>query len=239
MIATLAGGKRDYDGVDLIFRKRYSNNWQALLAYTYNRDGATAIRTRRPTSRAIPVARSAITQCLRPQPGSITSVFKAAGLYHTAIGVLLGASYRWNSGAYSSQTYSDFGRNLPLPSDVGYPVQRRNRYVDPGWRGRYPAEPVVGPARFARRIQEVLGGLGTEFFVDIFNVTNNQTAIRIQDLVAGSGGTDFKEPTRFLDPQRFSSALVCRSNSPQNSRLRGRLSSGAGPFFVRVTLSSG
>ena len=37
VIATLEGGKRDYHGIDLIFRKRYSNNWQALVSYTYNR----------------------------------------------------------------------------------------------------------------------------------------------------------------------------------------------------------
>ena len=36
MIATLAGGKRDYQGLDLIFRKRYSDNWQLLGSYTYN-----------------------------------------------------------------------------------------------------------------------------------------------------------------------------------------------------------
>ncbi len=36
VIATLNGGKRNYQGVDLVFRKRYSNNWQLLGSYTYN-----------------------------------------------------------------------------------------------------------------------------------------------------------------------------------------------------------
>ncbi|HYO76884.1 MAG TPA: TonB-dependent receptor, partial [Thermoanaerobaculia bacterium] len=36
VIATLAGGKRDTDGLDLIFRKRYADNWQALVSYTFN-----------------------------------------------------------------------------------------------------------------------------------------------------------------------------------------------------------
>ena len=45
--------------------------------------------------------------------------------------------------------------------------------------------------------------LGAEFFVDIFNVFDNQDSIRNQDLVAGAGGTAFGEPIRFNDPRRF------------------------------------
>ena len=35
VIATLAGGERNTDGIDLVFRKRYANNWQGLLSYTF------------------------------------------------------------------------------------------------------------------------------------------------------------------------------------------------------------
>ena len=64
--------------------------------------------------------------------------------------------------------------------------------------------PSWGQLDLRAEVQEAASaGLGTEFFVDIFNVANNQNAIRIQDLVAGSGGTAFMEPIRFLDPQRF------------------------------------
>ena len=35
VIATLAGGARDYQGVELTFRQRLRSNWQALAAYTY------------------------------------------------------------------------------------------------------------------------------------------------------------------------------------------------------------
>ena len=156
VIGTLAGGKRDYNGVDLIFRKRYSNNWQALVSYTYNRArGNTNSDSQADFQGDYLWLDPRSPNAYARQPGSITSVFKAAGSYHTAIGVLLGASYRWNSGAFSSETYSDFGRNLPLPSDVKYVVNGADRHLDPGRRGRYPAEPVVGPARSARRVQEV------------------------------------------------------------------------------------
>ena len=42
-----------------------------------------------------------------------------------------------------------------------------------------------------------------EAFVDIFNLFNNQDATRLQDLVAGSGGLEYQDPIRFLDPRRF------------------------------------
>ena len=54
-------------------------------------------------------------------------------------------------------------------------------------------------AQYKKRFADV----GTEFFVDIFNVLNNQDSIRDQDLVAGAGLTAFGEPIRFLDPRRF------------------------------------
>ena len=204
VIATLEGGKRDYDGLDLVFRKRYSNNWQALLSYTYNRARGNSNSDSQADFQGDylwldPRSPNAYDR----QPGSITHVFKAAGSYHTAIGVLLGASYRWNSGAYSSQTYSDFGRNLPLPSEVPYQFNgATDTWIQEGVIGSLP-NPEWGQLDLRAEYKKTFGGLGTEFFVDIFNVANNQDAIRIQDLVAGSGGTAFREPTRFLDPRRF------------------------------------
>ena len=42
-----------------------------------------------------------------------------------------------------------------------------------------------------------------EFFVDIFNVFNNQGAFRVQDLVAGGGGVEFGDEFNWLRPRRF------------------------------------
>ena len=93
----VAGGKRDYNGLDLIFRKRYSNNWQALVSYTYNRArGNTNSDSQADFQGDYLWLDPRSPNAYARQPGSITSVFKAAGSYHTAIGVLLGASYRWN-----------------------------------------------------------------------------------------------------------------------------------------------
>ena len=80
VIGTLEGGKRDYHGVDLIFRKRYSDNWQALVSYTYNRrlrQHELGLERGLPGRRAL--SRSARAECLRRQPGNIPHIFKFAG----------------------------------------------------------------------------------------------------------------------------------------------------------------
>ena len=35
-IGTLEGGERNYQGIELTLRRRHRDNWQALIAYTYN-----------------------------------------------------------------------------------------------------------------------------------------------------------------------------------------------------------
>ena len=37
IIATLEGGERNYHGLELNLRKRFSDNWQAIASYNYNR----------------------------------------------------------------------------------------------------------------------------------------------------------------------------------------------------------
>jgi hypothetical protein len=54
-------------------------------------------------------------------------------------------------------------------------------------------------AQYNRRI---VGDVQGEFFVDLFNVTNNQSAIRTQDLVAGSGGNAFGSEILWVEPRR-------------------------------------
>jgi len=41
-----------------------------------------------------------------------------------------------------------------------------------------------------------------EFFVDLFNVLNNQAPIREQDLVAGQGGNAYGDEILWVQPRR-------------------------------------
>jgi Carboxypeptidase regulatory-like domain len=205
VIATLAGGERNYQGLDLIFRKRYSNNWQLLGSYSYNwAEGNTNSDSNADfQGDDLYLDPRAPNQFAR-QPGLIPHVFKAAGSYMWPIGVELGASYRWNAGTVASKTRLASQRNLPIfgPAfsfagieDVQWiPADTVGALENPSW-GQLDLR-----AQYKRRFN---AGLGAEFFVDISNVFDNQDSIRNQDLVAGSGGIAFGDPIRYNDPRRF------------------------------------
>ena len=204
VIATLNGGKRNYQGTDLIFRKRYSNNWQLLGSYTYNwAKGNTNSDSNADFQGDVLYLDPLAPNTYQQQPGVIPHVFKAAGSYIWPVGIELGAAFRYNSGTIASRTALASQRNLPIQVDVPYDYAGVTDYwvtsdaigslQNPGWAQ------LDLRAQYKKRFADV----GTEFFVDIFNVLNNQDSIRDQDLVAGAGLTAFGDPIRFLDPRRF------------------------------------
>jgi hypothetical protein len=205
VIGTLNGGKRNYQGLDLIFRKRYSNNWQFLGSYTYNwAKGNSNSDSNADFQGDVLYLDPLAPNSYAKQPGTIPHIFKAAGSYMLPVGVEFGASYRWNSGTIASRTAFDSNRNLPVQVDVPFEYAGvLERWLAPDAVGSLQ-NPSWGTldlrAQYKRRFNK---GFGTEFFVDVFNVFDNQNAIRNEDLVAGSGGTAFGEPIRFLDPRRF------------------------------------
>jgi len=205
VIATLEGGERNYQGVDLIFRKRYSNNWQFLGSYTYNwAEGNTNSDSNADfQGDDIFLDPRAPNQYAR-QPGLIPHLLKVGGSYMWPIGIEVGAAFRYNSGTVASRTFLASGRNLPIEGDAfefagitdvhWIAPDAVGTLKNPGW------SQLDLRAQYKRRFT---AGLGTEFFVDVFNVFDNQDSMRDQDITAGSGGIAFGEPIRFLDPRRF------------------------------------
>jgi len=206
VIGTLNGSKRNYQGLDLIFRKRFINNWQLLGSYTYNwAKGNSNSDSNADFQGDVLYLDPLAPDTYKRQPGTVPHLFKVAGSYIFKVGAEFGAAYRWNSGTLASRTAFDSNRNLPVQvADPGYVYAGiLERWLAPDSIGSLQ-NPSWGQldlrAQYKRRFTP---GLGTEFFVDIFNVFNNQDSIRNQDLVAGSGGTAFGQPIRFNDPRRF------------------------------------
>jgi hypothetical protein len=99
VIGTPAGGKREYQVLEVTLQKYKSNNWQGMVCYTYNdahgntnsdsnadfQDDWVAIDPRAP-------------DMWSRQPGNIEHQFKAWGSYEFDFGLELSAVFNWNSG---------------------------------------------------------------------------------------------------------------------------------------------
>lgn len=202
VIATLAGGKRNYTGFEVTLQKFKSDNWQAAATYTYNlakgnsnSDGNAdfqgdwiALDPRAPNQYG-------------PQPGNIKNQFKAWGSYEFDFGLELSGVFNWNSGTLFSRTYSLYGRHLPqmsdgyeygdvidswiLPNTVG--AETGPSYYTLDFRAKYTKSFPVGKM---------------EVFLDVFNILNKQSPVSVMDLVDGDGVYDFKQADAWVEPRR-------------------------------------
>ena len=203
-IATLEGGKRDYNGVELTFRKRYADRWQGLVSYTFSdaKGNSNSDSNADFQGDALYLDPRAPFQYGR-QPGSIRHLFKMGGSYDFPIGLQLGFGYRWNSGTIASKTVAASGRNLPYQVSEPYVFGGTTEF----WLAPDAVGSLTNPSwgQFDARIQYILNIQRTrvEMFMDVFNIANSQGSTRDQDLLAGSGGTAFGQPIRFQDPARF------------------------------------
>ena len=205
VIATLAGGERNTDGLDLVFRKRYSNNWQGLVSYTFtDAEGNTNSDSNADFAGDVLFLDPRAPNVYGTQPGSIDHLFKMAGSYRLFNRLELGGVYSWNSGSHASRTAIQSGRNLPL--------QVATAYVVGGVSEQWVADDTVGTLTNpsygtldlrAQWNQPLMRSTSLELFLDIFNVADDQATIREQDLVAGGGGVVFGQPLTYVAPRRF------------------------------------
>jgi hypothetical protein len=206
VIGTLPGGKRDYDGIDLIFRKRWANNWQALVSYTHgDAKGNTNSDSNADFQGDVLFLDPRAPNQYDRQPGSIEHLFKFAGSYRLLGHAELGAVYNWNSGTYASRTFLSSRRNLPIR------VATADAYTFGGVKARWIADGTVGALKnpaygtldLRAQWTQPLRRTNLELFLDIFNALDDQATVREQDLVAGAGGNAFGSAISWVDPRRF------------------------------------
>lgn len=206
-IATLKGGKRDYKGVEVQFRKRrrLDDPWQALVSYSYNdaagnsnSDGNADLQG--DSLYLDPRA----PNVYGPQPGSIEHLFKVAGSYTFENGIELGAIYNWNSGTIYSETFSQYGRHTPVRVGAAYEDRgTTTRWLAPGTVGSHTTDPYGTLDLRAKYSVGFFGNYTAEFFLDIFNVLDDQAATRQQELIGGDGVYAFGEGSAWVSPRRF------------------------------------
>jgi hypothetical protein len=206
VIATLAGGKRDFNGLEFVFRKRFANRWQALASYNWNdAEGNTNSDSNADFQGDVDFLDPRAINQFGTQPGLIRHLLKGAASYQFDFGLQLGGTYAWNSGTVASRTFLASGRNLPIR------VTAAEAFEYAGYRTRWLAPDAVGSltnpswGQIDLRAQynlRVTDAATAEFFVDLFNVLNNQDPVRNQDLVAGQGTKAFGDPILWVNPRR-------------------------------------
>jgi hypothetical protein len=212
LIGTLPDGNfRDWQGLELVFRKRYSDNWQLLASYNFsdadgnsnsdgNFDGAGDViflDPRAPNRTGV-------------QPGLVEHLFKVHSSYNWDNGFQVGGSYRWNSGVILNRNQGQaFSRSLPdrVETDFAYG----------GWPGGGFDDSWIAPDALgfidgnSYGVLDVRGSYlwnindrtQVDFFLDVFNVLDQQDVIIVQDLLGGGDGFEYLEGREFVDPRRY------------------------------------
>ena len=203
VIATLAGGKREYKGFEVVLQKQKSNNWQGLVSYTHN----SAKGNTNSDSNAdfqgdwIALDPRAPNQW-GPQPGNIKHQFKALGAYYWDFGLEASMLFNWNSGVLYSRTNLISSRHLPEMDTDGYEYGGVfDTWILPGAVGSETAPAYYTLDVRLKYTKEFPVGK-MEFFLDVFNILDKQSATSEQDLVGGDASYAFGEANAWVAPRR-------------------------------------
>jgi hypothetical protein len=202
VIGTLPGGERNYTGFELTLTKYRTDNWFGQASYTYNdADGNSNSDSNADYQGDWIALDPRAPNTFGPQPGNIEHQFKAYAGYEFDFGLEVSGVFNWNSGALYTPAQAVGGRYF---APMGAPYQFggvTDTYFLPGYIGS-----ETGPSyytfdmRFKYDYDLPIGGV--EFFVDIFNVLNNQSATGVQKLIAGDGVYNFQEENAWVAPRR-------------------------------------
>lgn len=202
VIATLAGGRRDYLGYEITLQKFKSNNWQGMVTYTYNSaHGNTNSDSNADFQGDWLAIDPRAPNMWGPQPGNIKHQLKGFASYEFDFGLELAGVFNWNSGALYTTSQLISARYLPIMGDVTEWGGMYDSWVEPGQIGANE-----GPAYYtfdarAKYVKEL--GVGQiEFFLDVFNILNKQSATSHMALLAGSGAFSFGQPNAWVAPRR-------------------------------------
>lgn len=202
-LGTLPGSERNFNGLELVARRRFSDSWQALASYSYldAKGNAVSVGNADFAGDVIWLDPRA-PNMYGTVPGTIHHLFKLSGSYTTKWGIELGGNFAWNSGTIVNKTQSLQSRRLPVQVADAFEFGGvTERWVDPSAVGALQ-NPSWGKLDLrVQYVHRLFGRAVGEAFLDVFNVTNNQGAIRLQDLAAGSGTTKYGDEFVWVNPR--------------------------------------
>lgn len=211
---------RDWQGIELIFRKRYSNNWQLLASYNYaDGDANSYSDSNFDGAGDVPFLDPRAPNIVGLQAGLVEHLFKVHGSYRWDNGIQAGASYRWNSGVVLNRNQgTTFSRSIPDRTETPFPSNGFSGTTDPFtdlWIGGDAIGFIEGSEYGVLDLRgSYIWAIGdrfeVDFFLDIFNVADDQAEVRVQDLVSGGGSFEFLEGSEFVEPRRYNLGVRLR-----------------------------
>ncbi|MFW8591320.1 carboxypeptidase regulatory-like domain-containing protein [Glaciecola sp. 2405UD65-10] len=204
VLATLEGGKRDYQGIEVTFKKLRTDNWNLLASYTYNdAEGNSNSDGNADLQGDFYYLDPRAPNMYGKQPGNIEHQFKVFGTYYFDNGFEIGAIYNWNSGTFYNRAQNVYGRLLPLREEESYDFGGYDGlWIAPGNLASEKTE-AYGTLDIRFKYNHTFGDYKAEFFLDVFNVLDDQAVLEEEQLVAGSGSFAFGEAKDFVEPRRL------------------------------------
>ncbi|MEP1446028.1 MAG: TonB-dependent receptor [Paraglaciecola sp.] len=205
VIGTLKGGKRDYQGVEVVFSKLRSDNWTMRASYTYNdAQGNTNSDGNADLQGDFYYLDPRAPNMYDDQPGNIEHSARIFGTYYFDNGLEIGAVYNWNSGILYNRATNVYGRYLPLRETETYDFGGYDGlWIAPG---NVASEKTPAYGTLDMRVKytyDFSEDYSAEFFLDIFNVLDDQAVLEEEQFVAGSGSFAFGEAKDWVEPRRF------------------------------------
>lgn len=202
VIGTLPGGERNYTGFEFVLTKYKTDNWFGQMSYTHNgAEGNTNSDSNADFQGDWIALDPRAPNVYGDQPGNIEHQFKAYGAYEFDFGLEVSGVFNWNSGALYTPAQLISGRFF-APMDAPYEYWGvTDSYLSAGFVGSETTPAYYTfDMRFTYTRDLPIGE--AEFFLDVFNVLNNQAATDEMKLISGSGLYAYQEANAWVAPRR-------------------------------------
>jgi hypothetical protein len=203
VLGTLAGGERNYTGFEVTLTKFKTDNWSGQVSYTYNdAEGNTNSDGNADVQGDFIFLDPRAPNVSGKQPGNIEHLFKAYGSYDFNFGLQVSGVFNWNSGALYTPAAINSGRYLAPQVLVPYTFAGvQENWLQSGFTGG-----ETGPSYFTfdmrlKYVRDLPIGKA-EFFLDIFNVLDQQSDTAEMKLLAGDGIYSFQQANAWVAPRR-------------------------------------
>jgi hypothetical protein len=203
VLGTLPGGERNYTGFEFVVTKYKTGKWQGQASYTHNKAAGNSNSDSNADYQGDWIALDPrAPNAYGPQPGNIKHQFKAYGSYDLPFGIQTSGVFNWNSGTIYTPAEVVARRYFaPMAAPYAYGGVV-DSYYKPGGIGSGKAPAYYTFDMRVKYVRDLPIGKA-EFFLDIFNVLNKQSATDEMKVIAGDGTYDFQEANAWVQPRRL------------------------------------